>query len=429
MNPPFRITHIATSPHDGAGIAASRQHEALRRIGIDSRFLSTASPVENSADYAAMPACPSPFLQRQLNRLPFFAEAVTAFDKEISAALSSTTTDEKPELFSSPYSRCTPEKHVWTQTADIIHLHWISGFVDYPRFFSTVAKPLVWTLHDQNPYLGGFHYTTDRDRAPSLHSLDARCLRIKQDALRNRRPLCVIGNSRWNTAAARASGFFPENTRFETIYYPLDATRYSPRDKAAAKSALGLSSSRFVVGFACTSLDNPRKGFADLLAALRQIEETGTTPLALLSFGRSPGARTASLLRSPWTHLGFLENDLLKAAVYSAMDVFVIPSRAEAFGQTAIEALACGTPVIGASAGGIPETFPSSATDCLFPPGDSPSLARVITRLQATPDRRRELAELGRQHVLAQHDPVRIASALQRIYAELLTSSSPSRTE
>ena len=41
----------------------------------------------------------------------------------------------------------------------------------------------------------------------------------------------------------------------------------------------------------------------------------------------------------PWLHLGHVESDAVKAAAYSAMDLFVVPSLAEAFGQTAIEAL------------------------------------------------------------------------------------------
>ena len=44
---------------------------------------------------------------------------------------------------------------------DIIHLHWIGGFVDIPTFFKHVKKPIIWTLHDMNPFQGGFHYKDD----------------------------------------------------------------------------------------------------------------------------------------------------------------------------------------------------------------------------------------------------------------------------
>jgi len=46
--------------------------------------------------------------------------------------------------------------------ADVIHLHWIAGFVDYESFFSNIKKTIVWTLHDENIALGGFHYRRDK---------------------------------------------------------------------------------------------------------------------------------------------------------------------------------------------------------------------------------------------------------------------------
>ena len=71
---------------------------------------------------------------------------------------------DRKTLFSIPYSEYTSlVDHPLVQEADIIHLHWIAGFVDYPTFFKKVDKPIVWTIHDENPGLGGSHYTIWRD--------------------------------------------------------------------------------------------------------------------------------------------------------------------------------------------------------------------------------------------------------------------------
>ena len=47
---------------------------------------------------------------------------------------------------------------------DILQLHWVSTFVDYREFFSRISRklPIVWTLHDMNPFTGGCHYSGDR---------------------------------------------------------------------------------------------------------------------------------------------------------------------------------------------------------------------------------------------------------------------------
>lgn len=421
--PPLRVCHLATSVTDGAGIATRRIHDTVRSGGIDSRLI-VQNPGNTDAQSHVLSSTPLAWQERVVRRLPLPVTADLRRDRDLHRLLAAP--GSQPELFSLPHARAHPEAHAWVTDADIIHLHWISGLIDYPRFFGRMKKPLVWTLHDQQPYLGGFHYAWDRDRHPHFDSLERECLAIKRAALaRLPRPPVVIGNSHWNTEAARASGFFPAGTRFETIYYPLDLSAYTPREKAAAKTVLGIAPGELVVGFACTGLDNTRKGLADLLEALRLLENIpGHPPLTLVSFGRAPSDTLRATLRSRWLHLGFLDTDLMKCAAYSAMDCFVIPSHAEAFGQTAIEALASGTCVIGADVGGIPETLPdSSRAEALFPAANPRTLAERLRAVLASPSTLATLAGQGRDHVLRQHDSTRIAAQLIKIYTDLAHSS------
>ncbi|MES2692499.1 MAG: glycosyltransferase [Verrucomicrobiota bacterium] len=414
------VTHLTTTVEDGAGIAAVRQHLSLHDAGATSRLLCSRGPAETIPQCARDTEPLRPFSRRLRDRLPFAADAATTLQQAYTDTVARARADEQFEFFSLPYSRWMPEGHPWVGAAAVVHLHWISGFIDYPRFFAAVRQPLVWTLHDQQPYLGGFHYETDRASAPSLRALDDTCRTLKQAALaRSSSPLTVLGNSQWNTTAAQASGFFPEQTRFETVYYPLDTTRYSPRDKRAAKLTLGLAADDLIIGFASTSLDNPRKGFRDLLAAIAHLENAGQR-FTLLSFGRTPDRDVVASVRSRWQHLGFLQEDILKSAAYSAMDIFVIPSHAESFGQTAIEAMACGTAVIGANVGGIAEALDSGRCGRLFPSGNVASLAGEIQALANAPAERAELAAKGRQHVIARHSPPACAARLVEIYRDLV---------
>lgn len=61
-------------------------------------------------------------------------------------------------MFTFPYSPNDITDTKEYQEADIINLHWVANFLDWNTFFQKNTKPIVWTLHDQNPFLGGEHY-------------------------------------------------------------------------------------------------------------------------------------------------------------------------------------------------------------------------------------------------------------------------------
>jgi glycosyltransferase involved in cell wall biosynthesis len=418
-NQALRITHLATTMADGAGIAARRIHEALNRAGCDTRMLARDNQVGSVA--TAFTGTPMPGRRERLSRhLPWLGNFAQRMEYRIRRELAEAARHGSWELFSPPFSRCRPERHEWVRTADVVHLHWVAGFIDYPRFFATQRRPLVWTLHDQNPGLGGFHYASDLGANPRLSTLEWDCAAVKRQALAGH-ALVVVGNSAWTTVAASKSAGFPAGTRFETIYYPLDCEVFSPIAKPAARTALGLTPDGLVVGFASASLTNTRKGLGDLIAALGLLVENrlDAPPITLLSFGREPDQKMVQGLRLPWVHLGHLDSDTIKRAAYSAMDCFVVPSRAEAFGQTAIEAMACGTAVIGTDVGGLREALDHGRAGRLVPAGDIPAIAAAIHQLADDPDTRAAFADLGRKHVMARHDPLLCARQYQKLYHEL----------
>ena len=79
------------------------------------------------------------------------------------------------------------------------------------------------------------------------------------------------------------------------------------------------------------------------------------------------------------------------AALYASADLFVLPSRFEGYGMAYAEAIAHGVPVVGTTAGAIPETVPAGA-GVLVPPDDVEALAAALRRLIEQPDERRRLA-------------------------------------
>jgi glycosyltransferase involved in cell wall biosynthesis len=79
--------------------------------------------------------------------------------------------------------------------------------------------------------------------------------------------------------------------------------------------------------------------------------------------------------------LGFVSDDELKGMAYSAADLFVYPTRADNMPLVLIESLACGTPVVSFTVGGVPDIVRPGITGALADPNDSKQLASHIVQL------------------------------------------------
>jgi glycosyltransferase involved in cell wall biosynthesis len=145
----------------------------------------------------------------------------------------------------------------------------------------------------------------------------------------------------------------------------------------------------------------PRKGYDVLVAALARLAHLRWRLVIAGDGGRSPEtfrrleAEIAALdLADRITLLGAVSAEQL-ASLYQRCDLFVLPSRFEGYGMVFAEAIAHGLPVVGTTAGAIPETVPDTA-GVLVPPDDVEALAAALRRLIEDPAERERLAAAAR---------------------------------
>jgi len=286
----------------------------------------------------------------------------------------------------------------------VINLHWIAKFVDYQAFFSVVPQstPVVWTLHDMNAFTGGCHYDVgcgkyamhcgacpqlgSNDPADLAHQVWERKKKIFTNIKSGR--LHIVTPSRWLAHEVERSALgklFPVST----IPNGVDVEDFSPRDRHAARELLGVPPHAKVVLFVADGMDNRRKGFRLLAQALAGADDK-VLNLFLISLGRSKSLMDTQL---PWLHLGFMDDDRWLSHVYSAADVFVIPSLQDNLPNTVLEAMACGTPVVGFDVGGIPEMVRPGISGLVVPPHDVIALRAAIVGLLRDPARCAEMSE------------------------------------
>jgi glycosyltransferase involved in cell wall biosynthesis len=113
----------------------------------------------------------------------------------------------------------------------------------------------------------------------------------------------------------------------------------------------------------------------------------------------------------PWSDTG---RDL-----FDEIDIFVLPSRAEGFPLSIVEAMLAGRPVVATDVGSVREAVTDGTTGLLVPPDDPDALRAALARLSSDPEERRRMGAVGRVRALAHFTAELMAREFERLYAEL----------
>lgn len=243
--------------------------------------------------------------------------------------------------------------------ADIIHLHWVNqGFLSLKGIEKILqsGKPVVWTMHDMWEATAICHHAYECRRFeqvcmdcpllkhPSHGDLSNRVFRRKQRLLTAVGNLTFVSVSEWLADKARSSALIGR-LPIKVIPNAISLSRFKAIDRIDARTALDVNEPH-VLAFGAARIDDPIKGFSYLVEALHLLIDSGRldkNAVRLLLFG---GLRNPEVLRQlpvPYTHLGYLDDEDRLSLVYSASDATISSSLYETFGQTLIEAMACGS--------------------------------------------------------------------------------------
>lgn len=401
----MRVTHLSNYHlFGGAAVAANRLHRALQKQvwtmpGIESTML---VGVPNRLEKHR----PAPGVLYLANN--FLAEQ-TAFGRFVAERLYFLPHERDPSVrfqFSPAKFGATLNFHPAIQQADVLHLHWINfGFlsIDGIRSLFALQKPIVWTLHDQWAFTGGCHYARGCDhflshcrncpylKKPGEHDLSDKVFDQKKALFQNAR-VHFTPPSNWLASEAKRSALLREFP-FTVIPYAIDQMAFRPINRTEANaqlnlpdtdSPLGVRSPRLLFGSA--NVTDVRKGFKQFAEALTLLSQQypDLTPEIIL-FGKG---RSYLFNELPYTvrHLGLLTTEEDIVAAYNAADAMVVPSLEDNLPNTVIEAMACGTPVVGFRTGGIPEMIDHQQNGYLADVGSVQQLADGLAFILTHPN-------------------------------------------
>ncbi len=268
---------------------------------------------------------------------------------------------------------------------------------------------VIWHLHDLLPR----HPLSTAIRAFACFSRHTRMIAVSQavaDNFRGARPLL--------------------RKRVSVILNAIDLDRFQPsvNVRAAKRHELELDETEMVIGI--VGQITPRKGQLELMRAFARV--LIELPHAVLLIVGAP------LFNRDHQYLEVLKRTALDnglgpsvrmlgarsdvAAIMQSLDLLVVNSSAEPFGLVALEAMACGTPVLAAATGGLSEIIEHGKDGWLILPGDEKTLAAQIVSLSRQPMLRTRLANEGKKKVALSFSSYRYLSELQDFYLESLKS-------
>lgn len=354
----MNILHINTLQTGGAALCAQRICKALIKNGINSKMLVAKGETNEYTEIAY----PDPTLsdswysnpvkgklKHLLMRTPWFWDK-EKIDLELQKAIKESTTHPYIHLPFSEYKNIT--EHPLIKWADIIHLHWVAGILDYPSFFKKINKPIVWTLHDKHPAIGLMHYKSLFFHLPTSYEIiDEKCIKVKKKAIQKcRSQIHLVAISQQMTNICNKSRIL-KNLPIIHIANGVDVDIFKPYNKKEYRKSLGIPHDATVFLFSACLIWDKQKGLIRTIKALEKLHLKNTY---LICVGENNNKDFYSnSLNIIFT--GTINNQVELAKLYSTSDFFCLSSFEETFAQTPLEAMACGTPVISTPCSGAPD--------------------------------------------------------------------------
>ena len=417
-----RILHLNTyAGNGGAGKACLRLSTALQKQGVHSEiavnFLFKKNPEVHDLSKG------------------FFYKWLTAAGILFERLANKIFVKHLPIPFSIPLWGKNISGKKLLRSADLIHIHWINHAFLRPEDIANLLrlnKPVVWTFHDSNAFTGGCHvrYTCDKfeqecGNCPVLKNshpgdLSHRIWKQKSRAYENT-DFTIVAPSKWMAESVSRSKLLRSRSIIN-IPNTLDTEIFKPLSRAESRRTLGLSPEKFILmsGF-MPSRKDLHKGTSYLIEGLEifaREHELEIENIELVIFGNRDTINVPDFPVKT-IFLGTIDTEERLALCYNSADVFLAPSLEDNLPYTVLESLACGTPVVAFTTGGIPDMVEHKINGYLAEYRSSADLAQGISWVFKHPQREL-LRTNARAHVMAHFSENVIANRHVEMYKSLL---------
>ncbi len=288
---------------------------------------------------------------------------------------------------------------------DLVHVHYAiphatSAWIAHEMLGEERDLKIVTTLHGTDITLVGLHpsfHAITRFSILRSHGLTAVSKFLKRETVRD---------------------FTVPEERVEVIPNFIDTAVYRPGLVPSHRATLAPDGEKIVM-----HISNFRavKRAEDVVSVFAKL--TAKQPSRLVLVGDGP-ERPRVLMRAE--ELGvrdrvmFLGKHTSVHEVLSCADLFLLPSASESFGLVALEAMACGAPVVASNVGGLPEVIEHGTSGYMFDVGDIDAMAEAGLRIMGDDEHWRSLSEAGRALAEERFSSERVVPQYERYYEQVL---------
>lgn len=342
-----RVLHLSTyGANSGAGVAALRLLEAERSYGLDAELLLMAPSSEPLIGVHALGN------DRRLYRA---WQCKLWSERTLVALLNGFNREQTFKTSLGRLGISMSALRPYLAKVDLIHLHWTQHAFLSLRTLEELCKlglPVIITLHDYWWAQGIEQMATKPGK------LSAPLLRLDRQVRQRKAELMAHYPIHWVTVSSSLANEVSRSPivprlGISTIGNVLSAQYYQQAQMQETKASN--EQAPYQILFVATRVDDPIKGWSYLTEAMRQLAELAGEQTAQMQLTLVGALSDRTLLKQipiPVQHLGSISDAERLRSLYAESSILISTSKRESFGQTLIEALACGTPVIARDSGG-----------------------------------------------------------------------------
>ena len=278
---------------------------------------------------------------------------------------------------------------------DLVNFHWIGNETISLNDIAKIKKKIIFTLHDCWAFQSIEHYPTKNigkylinNKNLELNLFENIFFSKKLKIFKN---INVVTPSNWMANLAKNSKIL-KNSKIEVIPNPVNTKIFKLLNKKKCKKFFNLKEKKIILFGSAAPLYNPAKNFECVINIVNNLKKQNKFKDCQLVIYGAYDEEILSKIKFNYKHVGFINDERKLAKLNNCADVFLQPSKIDNLPQTAIESIACGTPVVSFNIGGMKDIVDNNKNGFLVKPfNEKDYLNKVIKLLNLDSKKKREI--------------------------------------